>query len=120
MQTKRFNKREKIIKRKYLRTNGTSAEAVLWLSLKNKQLDGRRFRRQFSIGDFIIDFYCPKEKLGIELDGADHFTEFGIKYDEQRTDRLNKMGIKILRFENDLIFKRHESVLSSIKEHFSQ
>lgn len=105
-------------KRKYLRNNSTTAEVILWLSLKNKQLSGKRFRRQFSVGNYILDFYCHEEKLAIELDGAKHFTQEGAQYDEIRTLYLKKSGIRILRFENDLIFKRHETVLSIIKEHF--
>ena len=105
-------------KRKALRNNLTAAEAVLWRSLKNKQLEGRRFRRQFSIGNYILDFYCHSEKLGIELDGAHHFTDEGILRDKLRTEYLNKHGVRILRFENELVFTRHESVLSEIKESF--
>jgi very-short-patch-repair endonuclease len=67
--------------RRDLRKNLTPAEATLWLMLKNKQLEGRRFRRQFSIGNFIVDFYCPSEKLVIELDGANHFTNSGSNAD---------------------------------------
>jgi very-short-patch-repair endonuclease len=65
-------------KRKALRNNLTSAEATLWLCLKNKQLEGKRFRRQFSIGNYIVDFYCPEQKLAIELDGQGHFTVQGL------------------------------------------
>ena len=84
-------------KRKYLRSNLTSAEATLWLTLKNRQLDNRRFRRQFSVGNYILDFYCPSEKLAIELDGQHHFTEAGKAYDKQRDDYLKNQGIKVLR-----------------------
>ena len=59
--------------RKQLRNFSTSAEAVLWTHLQKSQLQNRKFRRQHSIGNFIADFYCPSEKLVIELDGEDHF-----------------------------------------------
>jgi very-short-patch-repair endonuclease len=64
--------------RKKLRNNSTSAEATLWTYLKNRQLEGRKFRRQHSIGNYIADFYCPEEQLVIELDGEGHFWEEGI------------------------------------------
>ena len=70
-------------KRKDLRTNGTSAEAVLWNHLKNRQLSGRKFRRQFSVDYYILDFFCPEENLCIELDGHNHFTEEGKMKDEE-------------------------------------
>src|SRR5690348_5675054 len=101
-------------KRKRLRNNSTEAEAFLWRYLKNKQLDGRKFRRQFSIGRFILDFYCPSEKLGIELDGSSHGTPEGIEYDERRTRFLNKNGITIIRFENRMVFDELDFVIGYI------
>ncbi len=102
-------------KRKQLRKNLTSAEATLWLCLKNKQLCGKRFRRQYSFGNFIMDFYCPEEKLTIELDGKDHFTAIGTEKDVNRDAFLKEHGITVLRFENKLIFERLEEVLNEIK-----
>ncbi len=104
--------------RKILRNNSTSAEATLWLSLKNKQLENRKFRRQFSVENYIIDFYCPSEKLAIELDGADHYTSAGYEYDQERTKVLNTHGIKVIRFENIEVFKALENVLETIKNSF--
>jgi very-short-patch-repair endonuclease len=63
--------------RKGLRNNMTEAEIVLWKYLKGSQLDGKKFRRQHSFGNYILDFYCAPLKLAIELDGASHFTEEG-------------------------------------------
>ncbi len=105
--------------RKNLRNNLTSAEANLWRSLKGKKLEGRKFRRQFSVDSYILDFYCPSEKLAIELDGADHFTAAGCEHDATRTDILNSHGIRVIRFENDEVFKAHESVLEKIKSCFN-
>ena len=106
--------------RKDLRNNGTSAEATLWNELKNKKLNGRKFRRQHSFGPFIMDFYCPSEKLAIELDGKYHFTEAQFAYDERRTQYLNKYGIKVVRFENKEAFEDMEGVLKGIREEFSE
>jgi very-short-patch-repair endonuclease len=104
-----------IEKRKLLRKNLTSAEATLWLCLKNKQLNGKRFRRQYSFGNFILDFYCPELKLAIELDGKDHFTAVGAEKDVNRDEFLKEHGITVLRFENKLVFEQLEGVLNEIK-----
>ncbi|HET8858764.1 endonuclease domain-containing protein [Marivirga sp.] len=106
--------------RKRLRNNGTPAEAFLWNYLKAKQLKGRKFRRQFSVGNYILDFYCPAEKLCIELDGADHFTSAGYQNDEERTNYLNHLGIKVIRFENKTVFDATESVLETIVSNFKE
>ena len=105
-------------RRKMLRNNSTSAEAVLWGYLKNRQLDGRKFRRQFSVGFYILDFYCPSENLNVELDGAHHFTEEGLNHDSERDLFLKDQGITVLRFENQGIWNNLEGVLHEIKTHF--
>jgi very-short-patch-repair endonuclease len=104
--------------RKDLRNNLTPAEAKLWTLLKSKQLGGRKFRRQHSVGNYILDFYCTAEKLAIELDGAHHFTEDGMKYDEVRTAYLNSVGIRVVRFENRLVFDDPEFVLREVERYF--
>jgi very-short-patch-repair endonuclease len=105
--------------RKSLRNNSTLAEAILWKHIKGRQLNGRKFRRQHSIGSYILDFYCPEEKLAIELDGAHHFTPEGLAHDEKRTHYLNSLNIKVLRFENDLILHNTPFVLAEIKKHLT-
>ena len=95
----------------------TAAEVALWMMIKNKQLNGERFLSQFSIGHYIVDFYCHKHKLAIELDGAGHFTEEGREYDARRTEFLNSEGITVIRFENTLIFNYPMQVLEEIKSH---
>jgi very-short-patch-repair endonuclease len=105
--------------RKNLRNNLTPAEATLWRLLQGKKLDGRKFRRQHSVGLYILDFYCVSEKLAIELDGAHHYTEAGIKYDEERTKFLNEHNIQVIRFENKLVFEQVEYVIENIKSKFS-
>ena len=105
--------------RRTLRNNLTSAEATLWNNLKSGQLCGRKFRRQHSIGEFVLDFYCPQEKLAVELDGAGHFTVSGNLHDAARTELLNSAGIRVVRFENKLIWSDLDSVLHSIESNFS-
>ncbi|WP_323756014.1 endonuclease domain-containing protein [Roseivirga sp.] len=104
--------------RKNLRNNLTSAEATLWKFLKGKQLEGRKFRRQFSVENYILDFYCPSEQLAIELDGAHHYTAAGVEYDTERTKVLNSHGITVIRFENREVFEALEAVLERIKGSF--
>ncbi|HMV09221.1 MAG TPA: endonuclease domain-containing protein [Cyclobacteriaceae bacterium] len=105
-------------KRKDLRNNGTSAEATLWKFLQKSQLDGRKFRRQHSIGNYIVDFYCPAERLVVELDGQYHFEHDGEIRDEIRTKYLESLGIRIVRFENYEVFETVEEVLGKIKLSF--
>ena len=106
--------------RQHLRTHGTSAEAELWKHLKNKQLNDRKFRRQHSIENYIVDFYCSKEKLIIELDGDSHGDYIQIQRDEKRDERLSHWGYKVLRFENRFVFQDIEWVLSEIVNCFGE
>jgi very-short-patch-repair endonuclease len=103
--------------RNFLRKNMTDAELVLWEVLKDKKLCGRKFRRQHSIGYYIADFYCPSEKLIIELDGKHHFTPEGIIKDTKRDNHLEEMNIRVLRFENKEVLNHLTKVLKSIKAH---
>ena len=107
-------------KRQEFRNNATSAEAVLWNHLKKSQLEGRKFRRQHSIGKYVLDIYCPAERLAIELDGLYHYTEEGIKHDDKKTAFLNGLGIRVLRFENEKVFDNIEIVLDNIRLYFKK
>ena len=109
-----FNLKELREIRKALRLNGTSAEAVMWTQIKGRRINGRKWRRQFSVGPFIVDFYCPELKLGIELDGAPHYTTGGYEADELRTNYLREHGIRIIRFENKDIWTSLEGVIETI------
>lgn len=107
------------LRRKNLRNNLTSAEATLWRYLKKSQLKGRKFRRQHSICNYIVDFYCPREKLVVELDGEHHFSSSGYQSDTIRDEFLAKLNIVVLRFENDELFHDIDSVLAKIEEKFT-
>lgn len=106
--------------RQKLRTHGTAAEAILWTALKARQLDGWRWRRQFSIGNYILDFYCPKAKLGIELDGNNHFSTIGIIADEIKIESLSEFNIRVLHFENKMIREMPELVIETIKQELAK
>lgn len=106
-------------RRKKLRNSLTPAEAKLWSLIKNSQLENRKFRRQHSVGPYILDFYCPSEKLCIELDGAGHFTDGRYEYDTERTEYLRGLNIRVIRFENKDVFDNPEGVLGEIQKLFS-
>jgi very-short-patch-repair endonuclease len=95
----------------------TRAEVVLWMMIRNKQLEGARFLRQYSIGNYIVDFYAPKYKLAIELDGEGHMLEDQQEYDAQRTEELKEFGITVLRFENFEVLDFPERTLQGIAKY---
>ena len=105
-------------RRKELRSRLTETERILWTLLKDRKLAGRKFRRQHSIGYYIADFYCPAEKLVIELDGHQHYTDEGHANDKERDEHLSLLGIKVLRFKNEEIKGNLSEVLRKIKKTF--
>jgi very-short-patch-repair endonuclease len=97
-----------------LRSNMTDAEQHLWWRLRNKQLGGVQFYRQKPLLSFIVDFYCPRAKLVVELDGAQHLeAEHQIK-DAVRDEELAKLGIKVMRFDDRQVLRETESVVAVI------
>jgi very-short-patch-repair endonuclease len=104
-------------RRRELRNKSTLAEVTLWKQLKNGQT-GRKFRRQHSIENYIVDFYCTEEKLIIELDGEPHNNLGIVSRDGDRTERLTKLGYKIIRFENNTVVNNSLNVIEEIKRHF--
>jgi very-short-patch-repair endonuclease len=102
--------------RRVLRSNLTPAEASLWKILKNRQLNGFKFRRQYGFGPYILDFYCPILKIAIELDGSPHFTDEGAEKDMVRDGYLSEHGISVLRFENNVLYMHQEMVLQAIED----
>ena len=119
MSGKIFNNKSLKPNRKELRNNPTDPEYRLWYFLRNSQLDKRKFRRQESIGKYIVDFYCPEEKLVVELDGAQHQEEINLEYDKKRDDFLRSLGLSVLRFKNEEVLYGVDNVLRSIKSCFA-
>jgi len=105
-------------RRRQLRRVLTPAEARLWTHLQDKQLRGRKFRRQHSIGPYILDFYCPQERLAVELDGAAHDSVRAQQQDAARTAFLGGLGIRVVRFENRNVFDNADGVLQEISKFF--
>ena len=104
---------------KALRKNMTKEEKHLWYDyLRNHSL---KFMRQKTLGKYIVDFYCYKAKLAIEIDGAQHYSDGGKEYDEQRTEYLEKQfGVRVIRFTNLEIQQRFEGVCNKISEEIEQ
>ena len=98
----------------HLRKNMTHAENLLWLKLRGKQLKGLQFYRQKIIGKYIVDFYCPKANLVIELDGGQHYSESGKTKDRARDNALTEMGIRVLRFSDRDVFENIGGVMEEI------
>ncbi len=92
----------------------TDAENLLWSKIRRKQLKGYQFYRQKVIGNYIVDFYCPKANLVIELDGGQHYSEIGKEKDLMRDCFLTKTGIKVLRFSDRDVFRNMRGVMESI------
>ena len=97
-----------------LRSNMPGAEIILWSKLKGKALNGYRFRRQYSVRNFVLDFYCPKLKLAIEVDGESHFSDDAQLRDEERQRIIESFGITFMRFTNREIYENVEGVLEKI------
>ncbi|MBI2981813.1 MAG: endonuclease domain-containing protein [Deltaproteobacteria bacterium] len=101
-------------RRQELRNKSTEAEKLLWEKLKRSQLKGFKFVRQYSVGPYILDFFCPQARLAIELDGGHHGSEEGKEYDVERTSYLSDHDVKVIRFWNDEVLKEIETVVAKI------
>ena len=102
--------------RRLQRNHPTPWEWKLWQYLKNRQIDGYKFRRQVSIDNYVVDFCCLELKLVIEVDGSGHLHSRQQKKDKQRTEHLEKWGYTIIRFYNDEIDENLDSVLEIITQ----
>jgi very-short-patch-repair endonuclease len=97
---------------KALRQRMTDAERLLWRHLRNRDLGGWKFRRQYPVGSFIVDFICVEKNVVIEVDGGQHAENEAL--DRQRSAYLNKMGYRVLRFWNNQVLQETEAVLTAI------
>ncbi len=113
-------KRPNIDRCRDLRKNQTDAERKLWSILRNRQLAGTKFRRQFAIGRYILDFYSPEYKLGIEADGGQHYEDKGRLKDEQRSKELSQLGVEVIRFSDRDILNNMDGVYRAIQENIEK
>jgi len=109
-----YNNRILKERRKELRNNATEAEKTLWQYLKHGKLRRLKFIRQYSVGPYILDFYCPKTRIAVELDGSRHREKETVLYDKDREDYLDGLNIKTIRFWNREIINNVKEVLDKI------
>lgn len=106
------NKRSLLDIRSALRANSTPSEEILWEEIRNRKLNGLKFKRQHSIGNYIVDFYCASKRLIVELDGEVHNTSDQKEKDKHRDENLSEMNFRILRISNSLVLNDMETVKS--------
>lgn len=111
-----FNDRELRDRRRELRKNMTEAETKLWGRVRMRRLKGYKFLRQYSVGPYILDFFCVAMQLGIEVDGRFHGNDDSIEYDKQRADFLASHGINLIRFWNDEVIYSTDFVIARVEE----
>jgi very-short-patch-repair endonuclease len=114
--TEIFNRKEMEERRRSLRNQATITEVRLWECIHKKQILGIRFRRQYSIGKYIVDFYSPQLKLAIEIDGKSHDTQSKQEYDAIREKEIKQLGINILRFRNHEVLDELDNVVRKIED----
>jgi very-short-patch-repair endonuclease len=104
-----------ITRARELRKEATVPEKILWQNLRNHKLNGHKFRRQHPIDDYVVDFFCAEKKLIIEVDGEIHLGKDMIEYDMDRTEILEELGFKVIRFKNSEILGNLQKVLDKIR-----
>jgi very-short-patch-repair endonuclease len=97
-----------------LRKNATDSENILWSRVRHKQLLGVQFYRQKPIGEYIVDFYAPKAKLVVEVDGSQHLDPIEAEKDRRRDQFLGSLGLKVVRFSSREVLEKTEAVLEDI------
>ena len=112
--TRIFNRKSEQEKRRKLRKNATYPEKILWERLRKRRINGIRFLRQYSVGKFVLDFYSPKVKLAIEIDGSSHIGKE--EYDAFRQKFIENLGIHFLRFGNQAVLNDTEFVVERIRD----
>lgn len=113
------NRVEAKYQRRSLRRNFTDAERKLWSRVRNRQLMGFKFFRQYSFGHYFLDLFCPAAKLAVELDGGQHARPAQLLHDEKRTEYLNQNNIKVIRFWDNDVLKNIDGVLLEISKNLT-
>ena len=114
--TKHYNKKSELGKRRFLRKEQTFAEKVVWIYLRKKQILNYKFRRQYSIDQYVIDFYCPKLKFAVEIDGETHNKPEQKDYDNKREKYLMQYNISFIRLSNDELLGNPDKAFKKIEE----
>ncbi len=100
--------------RRRLRYRSTKPELLIWQKIRNRQLNNSKFRRQHSIGPFVVDFYCPEKSLVLEIDGDSHATKRGREIDVERTAYIESQGYKIIRYHNKDVLENLEGIFDDL------
>jgi len=111
-----YNDPSKKPTRRHLRKDATDAERKLWSILRNRQMNGLKFFRQYSVGSYVLDFYCPEKRLALEIDGGQHGDVDSQQHDAQRDSYLKELGIRVVRFWNNDVLRNAEGVAQKIRE----
>jgi len=109
-----YNKKTSKLNRRRLRKEQTEHEAILWSKLRARRFQGLKFYRQYSVGRYILDFYCPQLRLAIELDGSQHLQDKIQSHDRRRTEFMRNHNIQVLRYFNTEIRENLEGVLEDL------
>ena len=109
-----YNLKKHTKTRKALRNNMPPAEVILWTHLKRKRFRGLKFRRQYGIDRYVVDFYCPKLRLAIEVDGINHLGKKQKLKDQKRQAEIESCGIKVLRYMNTDIYDNIDGVVEDL------
>ena len=109
-----YNDQQQKLRRQELRKNQTEAEKILWQKIRNRKMNNLKFQRQYGVGPYILDFFCPQIRLAVELDGDYHQNE--VDYDKERELFLQDKDIKVIRFWNEEVLNNLGSVLKKIVE----
>lgn len=110
-----FSLHRELEKRKQLKRNSTASEVLLWNELRNNKI-GEKVRRQFSVGSYVLDFYIPKLRIAIEIDGKYHEDKERAEYDWLLQREIESLGIKFIRFKNELVLSGPNEVIVQIKQ----
>lgn len=103
------------IRRRLLRRNSTDAERLLWSKLRNRQVRGVKFFRQYSVGSYVLDFYAPSHRLAIEVDGGQHAERVQVASDKHRASYLYQLQIAVIRFWNNDVLTNINGVVEKIE-----
>ena len=114
--TKHYNRSSEKEKRRELRRNQTYTEQIVWTHLRNRRMPGYKFRRQYSVDCFIIDFYCPELKPAVEIDGSVHDNQEQQKYDRERQSYIERFGIEFIRIRNEEISGNANKAFGRLEE----
>ncbi len=111
-----FNRIPEKENRRHLRQNSTEAEKLLWDYLRHRKCANLKFKRQYSVRKYVLDFYCSSCRLAVELDGEVHLDKIVKAHDDIRDTYLHKLGIKVLRIRNEEVFDDINAVLKKIRK----